>query len=336
MPHPPAWALATLGHSCPTYLDALVSVAQPQLATFTPQQLSSTAWALATLDQRCPAFMAALLAACLPHLSAFKPADLADIAWAAAVFGAQAAPDTLLAVLDAAGTHLSLGDLDAGAMVKLHSLVMTMTDAGVRMGLPGPVRQRLLQECAAAWANVQADGVSGPGPACGAGSGAGQLAGPAAAKATLLRACSSLISDHVDDGAQVVTPNGEDSLFGIDLALQLPLGLFGPASEPAPLPLDESGSAAAGVVRVALVVDGPSLYTRSKPPRPLGAVALRNRFLATRGWRVLELPLHELVRAGCDEEEKALAYLTDRLRALLIWCRRATVKVEAGKEAGGG
>ena len=275
-----AWALASTTHSTThAFLSALITAMHPLLPDLKPTDLAHTAWALATLRHSCPAFTDALGASAQPQLPGFRPAELAELAWAFAVLGSHGPPAA--ALLHAAVQHLDA--LTDGDLRRLQQLLLSLSDSGhaLQPGGEGSPLQPLQSACLQAWIRFQ----MAPEPPC-----------DPVLQQQLLLACQ-----HVGGGCQVLGAQHrtEDGLFSMDVGLLLP---------PPP-------GTSAPALQVAVEVDGPSCYSRDEPRQALGALVLRNRFLRTRGWRVLSLPSHELAVLQGDEEQAA--YVQRRCLGLL-------------------
>ncbi|KAG1679152.1 hypothetical protein FOA52_000507 [Chlamydomonas sp. UWO 241] len=76
-----------MGHVDAAFMDVLLQVAMPQLASFNPQELANTVFALATLGHNDAAFMDALLVAAESKLSSFNSQGLANTLWAVSKLG---------------------------------------------------------------------------------------------------------------------------------------------------------------------------------------------------------------------------------------------------------
>jgi hypothetical protein len=265
-------------------LEALPAFVEATWTAFNPQGISNTALAAATLEYHVPGLMAALVSAARPQLQAFNLQDLANLLWALAVLEPMESQQVFRELEQTVGGMLgSFNAQEVGNVAYAYGVVLGQQ-------VHRQLATALLQRAVEVQGHLTVEGER-------------QLYSmvmllPAEVAATLQPEVQRLVEEcraahlaaaRVSAASQVqrqvyqvlrgmggLQPElehiAEGGLFCIDVALNLEAG---PGQ------------------RVAVEVDGPWHYTRSRPYRELGATVLRRRLLERCGWRVLGVPVRE-------------------------------------------
>jgi hypothetical protein len=271
-------------------LEALPAFVEANMAAFTPQGISNTALAAATLEYHVPGLMAALVSAARPQLQAFNPQEVANLLWALAV----------LEPMESQQVFHELEQTVAGMLGSFNAQGASNTAWAYSVVLGQQVDRQLatalLQRAVEVEGGLTVEGK-------------GQLYSmvmllPAGVAATLQPEVQRLVEEC---RAAYCAPTHESAASKVQGQVYQVLSSFGGAMHPVLEHVAEGGLFCIDIAlkpkagpgqRVAVEVDGPTHYTRSRPYRELGATVLRRRLLEWHGWRVVSVPVREWRQQG--------------------------------------